>query len=276
MQYPQGWATYAAEATKKVVKVPVITSHSLRDPEYCEQILAEGKTDLVGLARQLLADPYWPVKAQVREGQVDPQVHLLPRRLLAGVAHGQERDRVLDQRGLRPARLRRHGARGAAGQGRGRRRRPCRHGGGADRDRARPPRDALRAVRRARRRDEVRLHRPGQGEDALVPGLDPGPAPRPRGRHPPEPRADRGRAARLRPRAQRHRRRLVRAAGGGRHLEGRPVRGGDGLPEGGLRVPSGRSPDAQARRCGCCCGATPTRPSTRRRGSPTSAARSRS
>jgi 2,4-dienoyl-CoA reductase-like NADH-dependent reductase (Old Yellow Enzyme family)/thioredoxin reductase len=64
MQYPQGWATYAAEATKKVVKIPVITSHSLRDPDYCEQILAEGKTDLVGLARQLLADAYWPVKAK--------------------------------------------------------------------------------------------------------------------------------------------------------------------------------------------------------------------
>ena len=64
MQYPQGWATYAAEATKKVVKIPVITSHSLRDPDYCEQILAQGKTDLVGLARQLLADPYWPVKAK--------------------------------------------------------------------------------------------------------------------------------------------------------------------------------------------------------------------
>ena len=63
--YPQGWATYAAEATKKVVKIPVITSHSLRDPEYCEQIVAEGKTDLVGLARQLLADPYWPVKAKM-------------------------------------------------------------------------------------------------------------------------------------------------------------------------------------------------------------------
>ncbi len=64
MQYPQGWATYAAEATRQVVRIPVITSHSLRDPDYCEQILAEGKTDLVGLARQLLADPYWPVKAR--------------------------------------------------------------------------------------------------------------------------------------------------------------------------------------------------------------------
>ncbi|HEX9044495.1 MAG TPA: FAD-dependent oxidoreductase [Candidatus Limnocylindrales bacterium] len=64
MQYPQGWATYAAEMTKQAVRIPVITSHSLRDPEYCERILAEGKTDLVGLARQLLADPYWPVKAK--------------------------------------------------------------------------------------------------------------------------------------------------------------------------------------------------------------------
>jgi 2,4-dienoyl-CoA reductase-like NADH-dependent reductase (Old Yellow Enzyme family)/thioredoxin reductase len=64
MQYPQGWATYAAEAVKQAVRIPVITSHSLRDPDYCEQILAEGRTDLVGLARQLLADPYWPVKAQ--------------------------------------------------------------------------------------------------------------------------------------------------------------------------------------------------------------------
>jgi 2,4-dienoyl-CoA reductase-like NADH-dependent reductase (Old Yellow Enzyme family)/thioredoxin reductase len=63
--YPQGWATYAAEATKAAVRIPVITSHSLRDPEYCERIIAEGKTDLVGLARQLLADPYWPVKAQL-------------------------------------------------------------------------------------------------------------------------------------------------------------------------------------------------------------------
>jgi 2,4-dienoyl-CoA reductase-like NADH-dependent reductase (Old Yellow Enzyme family)/thioredoxin reductase len=71
MHYPQGWATYAAEAVKQVVRIPVITSHSLRDPDYCEQILAEGKTDLVGLARQLLADPYWPVKARYgRERQI--------------------------------------------------------------------------------------------------------------------------------------------------------------------------------------------------------------
>ncbi len=64
MQYPEGWTVFASEAIKKAVKIPVIISHSLRNPEYCEKIHAEGKTDMVGLARQLLADPYWPLKAK--------------------------------------------------------------------------------------------------------------------------------------------------------------------------------------------------------------------
>lgn len=63
MYYPQGWNTYAAEEVKKRVSVPVITSHTLRDPAYCEKILAEGRVDLVGLSRQMIADPYWANKA---------------------------------------------------------------------------------------------------------------------------------------------------------------------------------------------------------------------
>jgi len=63
MYYPQGWNTYSAEEVKKHVKIPVITSHTLRDPDYCERILAEGKADLVGLSRQMIADPYWADKA---------------------------------------------------------------------------------------------------------------------------------------------------------------------------------------------------------------------
>jgi 2,4-dienoyl-CoA reductase-like NADH-dependent reductase (Old Yellow Enzyme family)/thioredoxin reductase len=63
MCYPQGWNTYTAEEIKKHVKIPVITSHSLRDPDYCEQIIAEGKADIVGLSRQMIADPYWANKA---------------------------------------------------------------------------------------------------------------------------------------------------------------------------------------------------------------------
>ena len=64
MQYPQGWTMYASEAIKKVVGIPVINSHTLRDPEYCEQVLAAGSTDMVGLSRQFLADPYWALKAK--------------------------------------------------------------------------------------------------------------------------------------------------------------------------------------------------------------------
>ena len=64
MYYQQGWNTYTAEAIKKEVKVPVITSHTLREPSYCEKILAEGKADIVGLSRQLIADPYWADKAR--------------------------------------------------------------------------------------------------------------------------------------------------------------------------------------------------------------------
>jgi 2,4-dienoyl-CoA reductase-like NADH-dependent reductase (Old Yellow Enzyme family)/thioredoxin reductase len=69
MYYPEGWNTYAAAEVKKQVKIPVITSHSLRNPDYCEKILAEGKADLVGMCRQLVADPYWANKARAGKKQ---------------------------------------------------------------------------------------------------------------------------------------------------------------------------------------------------------------
>lgn len=64
MYYPEGWTDYASEAIKPVVGIPVINSHTLRNPEYCDKLIAEGKTDMVGLARQMLADPYWAIKAK--------------------------------------------------------------------------------------------------------------------------------------------------------------------------------------------------------------------
>ncbi len=69
MYYPEGWNTYTAEEVKKHVTIPVITSHSLRNPDYCEKILAEGKTDMVGFCRQLIADPYWANKAKAGKKQ---------------------------------------------------------------------------------------------------------------------------------------------------------------------------------------------------------------
>ena len=64
MYYPEGWTMYASEEVKKHVKVPVLNTHVLRDPAMCDRLIREGKTDMVGLSRQLLCDPYWPVKAK--------------------------------------------------------------------------------------------------------------------------------------------------------------------------------------------------------------------
>lgn len=55
--------TWAAEAIKKNVSVPVIASGSITLPEYAEEIIASGKGDFVGLGRPLWADPEWPNKA---------------------------------------------------------------------------------------------------------------------------------------------------------------------------------------------------------------------
>lgn len=67
--YPQGDRVPLAEAIKKVVDVPVFTVGNLRDPEFCEKVLEDGKADYISLARSLLCDPYWPKKAQ--EGRED-------------------------------------------------------------------------------------------------------------------------------------------------------------------------------------------------------------
>jgi 2,4-dienoyl-CoA reductase-like NADH-dependent reductase (Old Yellow Enzyme family)/thioredoxin reductase len=69
MRDPEGWKKYLWEAIKKVVKVPIIGGGGLRRPDFCERLLGERKMDFVGLARPLLADPQWPVKAM--EGRVE-------------------------------------------------------------------------------------------------------------------------------------------------------------------------------------------------------------
>ncbi len=48
---------------------PIITAGKIRQPDEAEQILIDGKADVLGIARQLLADPDWPNK--VKRGDVD-------------------------------------------------------------------------------------------------------------------------------------------------------------------------------------------------------------
>lgn len=63
------------ERVKKETSHIVCIVGGVNDPAACEQIIAEGKADFVMLGRQLVADPFWPQKAQ--EGRADDIVPCL-------------------------------------------------------------------------------------------------------------------------------------------------------------------------------------------------------
>ncbi len=67
--FEQGWKINLAEEIKKVVDIPVIGVSVIRDPEYADKMIAEGKIDFAGSARQHFADPEWSNKA--KEGRLD-------------------------------------------------------------------------------------------------------------------------------------------------------------------------------------------------------------
>ncbi len=70
MFLPHGCNVYLAEAIKKEMKyTKVSTVGSLGDPDQMEQILAEGKVDLIGMVRSLIADPELPNK--IKYGRAD-------------------------------------------------------------------------------------------------------------------------------------------------------------------------------------------------------------
>jgi 2,4-dienoyl-CoA reductase-like NADH-dependent reductase (Old Yellow Enzyme family) len=70
--YPDGANIYMAEGIKaylhaRGLATPVVATGKIRTPELAESFLAEGRADLIGMARALLADPDWPRK--VMEGR---------------------------------------------------------------------------------------------------------------------------------------------------------------------------------------------------------------
>jgi len=72
--YPDGLNVYLAEGIRGALRAagrgtPVVATGKIRTPELAESLLRAGRADLVGMARQLLADPDWPKK--VREGRSD-------------------------------------------------------------------------------------------------------------------------------------------------------------------------------------------------------------
>lgn len=67
-----GTLVFLAEAIKKDVTIPVIGVGRINTPEVAEEILAQGRADMVAIGRQLIADPFWPKK--VRENRFDDVV----------------------------------------------------------------------------------------------------------------------------------------------------------------------------------------------------------
>ena len=66
---PRGAWRFAAARLKRVVGIPVVASNRINTPDVAEAILAAGDSDLVSMARPMLADPYFAKK--VREGRAD-------------------------------------------------------------------------------------------------------------------------------------------------------------------------------------------------------------
>jgi NADPH-dependent 2,4-dienoyl-CoA reductase/sulfur reductase-like enzyme len=60
----EGFLADDAAAIRHVVNVPVIAVGKIKSPEVAEEILEEGKADMVAMGRQLICDPDWPTKVR--------------------------------------------------------------------------------------------------------------------------------------------------------------------------------------------------------------------
>jgi len=63
MMTEQGCLVPLAAEMKKALRIPVITVGRINTPALAQEIIAQGKADLVAMGRPLLADPYLPQKA---------------------------------------------------------------------------------------------------------------------------------------------------------------------------------------------------------------------
>jgi len=59
----QGFFVPLAEKIKQVVVVPVIGVGGITEPEFADQVIRQGRVDLVAVGRAILHDPQWARKA---------------------------------------------------------------------------------------------------------------------------------------------------------------------------------------------------------------------
>ncbi len=71
--YQPGQFAGLATRVKAVSKVPVVGSGRIKSPELADQLVRDGQMDLVGMARELIADAWLPAKAhEGRPGEIRP------------------------------------------------------------------------------------------------------------------------------------------------------------------------------------------------------------
>ena len=66
---------FAARVKQEVPGLAVCLVGGINDPKVCDELIRDGKVDLVMIGRQLIADPYWPKKAE--EGRDEDIVQCL-------------------------------------------------------------------------------------------------------------------------------------------------------------------------------------------------------
>ena len=169
---PRAAFAWVTRRLKGAVKIPLITTNRINDPEVAEAILARGDADMVSMARPFLADAEFVNKAGAGPRRRNQHLH----RLQPGVPrpHLPAQDRVLPGQSVRLPRNRtRARADRHAEQGRRRRRRPGGHGLRRRRCRTRARGHAVRCGRRNRRPVQPRAPHSGQGgirrDAALLP-----------------------------------------------------------------------------------------------------------
>ena len=69
VQVGPGYQTPFAARIRSEAEIPTAAVGMITDPHQADAIVAEGRADLVFLARELLRDPYWPLHAAAALGE---------------------------------------------------------------------------------------------------------------------------------------------------------------------------------------------------------------
>lgn len=72
-----GYQVPGAAAVKAGADIPVAAVGLITEPKHAQEILSEGKADLILLARVLLREPYWPMRAAAELGRA-AALHIPP------------------------------------------------------------------------------------------------------------------------------------------------------------------------------------------------------